>query len=90
MKCMLLSRQTLKDGWWIYFFLVSVFVGSSLLTVPVQGATMTAAQAFKLGQQKEQQLEYTEAQRYYEQAIRLVPNNAEYLDALGILLYRVS
>ncbi len=45
-----------------------------------------AASAFELGSLKELQLEYYSAKKYYEQAVKLEPENTDYLNRYGQIL----
>jgi tetratricopeptide (TPR) repeat protein len=49
-----------------------------------------AADAFELGSVKELQLDYTGAEKFYEQAIQLEPDNTEYLNSFGLILYKLG
>ncbi len=53
----------------------------------LQHTEKAAGNAFLLAKLKELQLEYKEAKKYYEEAVRLSPNNSLYLNALGYILH---
>ncbi len=55
-----------------------------------QFSEAAARDAYDLGSIKELQLAYREAIEYYEQAVRLQPNNSLYLNEAGLLLQKLA